>query len=128
MKNRSYCSTGNNLLTALELNEDTIEYEDLHVGTISLMSLGRQASVAVLPPRCGPLSPGSIPSPGAVCPFGFQSKLESAGFSPDTPVFLLHMKLGFLNKSISGNIVWSYSASADWLLMALRLGTLTFLG
>ncbi len=33
------------------------------------------------PPHCGPLSPGSIPSPGAVCPFGFQSKLASAGFS-----------------------------------------------
>ncbi len=81
--------------------------------------------VAVLPPRCvavlplrsGPLILGLIPGPGSVCPFGFQSKLASAGFSPGIPVFLLHLKLGFVNKSISGNIVWSYSASADWLLI-----------
>ncbi len=33
--------------------------------------------------------------PCAVCPFGFQSKLASAGFSPGTPVFLLHLKLDF---------------------------------
>ncbi len=32
-------------------------------------------------------------------------------------VSLLHLKLGFLNKSISENVVWSYSASADWLLI-----------
>ncbi len=49
-------------------------------------------------------------------------------FSPGTPVFLLHLKMGFLNKSVSGNIVWSHSASADWHCMALRLDTLTFLG
>ncbi len=57
--------------------------------------MGEAGSVTVLPPRCGPLSPGSIPGPGAVSPFGFQSKLASAGFSPGTPVFLLHLKLGF---------------------------------
>ncbi len=65
-------------------------------------------SVAVVfPPHCGPLSPGLIPSPGAVCPFGFQSKLASVGFC--TPVFLLHLKLGFLNnyfwKKLFGLIV-----------------------
>ena len=55
----------------------------------------------------------------------FQSKLASAGFSPGTPDFLLHLKVGFLNKSISGNIVWSYfRLAAD---MALRLDALTFL-
>ena len=63
-------------------------------------------SLAILPPRCGPMSPGSIPGSGTACPFGFQSKLAS-----------LHLKLGFLNNSISGNIVWSYSASANWLLI-----------
>ncbi len=57
-----------------------------------------------------------IVGPGGVCPFGFQSKLASAGFSLGTPVFLLHWKLGFLNKSISGNIS-SYSASANWQLI-----------
>ena len=35
----------------------------------------------------------------------FQSKLASTGFSPGTPVFLMHLQLGFWNKSISGNIV-----------------------
>ena len=71
-------------------------------------------------PGCGPLSPGSIPGPGAVCPFGFQSKLASAGFSPGTPVFLLHLKLGFLNLFLE--LLFVLGA------MALRLGTLTFLG
>ncbi len=45
-------------------------------------SIGEAGSIVVLPPRCGPLSPGSIPGPGVVCPFGFQSKLASAGFPP----------------------------------------------
>ncbi len=54
-----------------------------------------------------------MPDPGAVRAFGFQSILASAGFSP---VFLLHLKLDFLNKPISG-IIWSYSASADWQLI-----------
>ncbi len=67
--------------------------------------------VEVLPQRCAPLSPGSIPGPGAVRACGFQSILASAGFSPGSPV-LLHLKLGFLNKSVSG-IIWSYSASAN---------------
>ena len=59
------------------------------------LALGEAGSATVLPPCCGPLSPGSIPGPSAVCPFGFQSKLASAGFSPGTPVFLLHLKLDF---------------------------------
>ncbi len=60
--------------------------------------------------------------PGSVRAFGFQSILASAGFSLGSPVFFLHLKLGFLNKSVSG-IIWSYSASlsADWQPMALRL-------
>ena len=66
--------------------------------------IGEAGSVAVLPLRCGPLSPGSIRGPGIVYPFGFQSKLASIGFSLGTLVFLLHLKLGFLNKSISGII------------------------
>ena len=41
---------------------------------------GKQVGVAVVPQRCAPLSPGSIPGPGAVRPFGFQSILASAGF------------------------------------------------
>ncbi len=38
---------------------------------------GEAGCVAVLPQRCGPLSPGSIPG-GAVCAFGFQSKLAAS--------------------------------------------------
>ncbi len=58
----------------------------------------------------------SIPGHGTVRAFGFQSILASAGFSPGSLVFLLHLKLDFLNKSIS-EIIWSYSASADWQLI-----------
>ena len=76
----------------------------------------KAGGVAVLPQRCAPLSPGLIPGPGAVRAFSFQSILVSAGFSPGSPVFLLHLKPRFLNKSISG-ITWSYSASADWQLI-----------
>ncbi len=57
----------------------------------------RHSDIVVLPPRCGPLSPGQIFGPGAVCPFGFQSQLASTGFSPGTPVFLLHLKLDFFS-------------------------------
>ncbi len=67
----------------------------------------KRGGVAVLPWGCALLSPGLIPNPGAVCAFGSQSILASAGFSPDSPVFLLCLKLGSLNKSISG-IIWSY--------------------
>ena len=55
----------------------------------SFTTSGEAGSIAVLPPHCGPLSLGSIPSYAAVCPFGIQSKLASAGFL----VFLLHLKL-----------------------------------
>ncbi len=58
---------------------------------------GEAGSITVLPPRCGPLSPGLIPGPGAVCPFGFQSKLASASFFQGTLVFLLHLKLDFFD-------------------------------
>ncbi len=81
-----------------------------------LPTWGEAGGVAVLPRRCAPLGPGSIPGPAAVRAFGFQSILASAGFSPGSLVFLLHLKLDYLNKSISG-IIWSYSASADWQLI-----------
>ena len=48
-----------------------------------------------------PMGPGSIPSPGAVCAFGFQSILASAGFLRVLRFSLLHLKLDFLNKSVS---------------------------
>ncbi len=60
--------------------------------------------MVVLPQRCAPLSPGSIPGLGAVHAFGFKSILASAGFSSGSLVFLLHLKLSFLKKYISGNI------------------------
>ena len=41
---------------------------------------GEAGSVAGIPRGYAPLGPGSIPSPGAACAFGFQSKLASAGF------------------------------------------------
>ena len=36
---------------------------------------------------------GSIPGPAALRAFGFQYMLDSAGFSPGIPAFLLHSKL-----------------------------------
>ena len=57
---------------------------------------GEAGSAAVLPPHCGPLSPGSIPGLGVVCPFGFQSKLASAGFSPGYSGFPPASKTGLL--------------------------------
>ena len=62
---------------------------------------GEAGSVAVLPRRYAPMGPGSIPSPGAVCACGFQSILASAGFLRDLRFPLLHLKLDFLNKSVS---------------------------
>ena len=47
------------------------------------------------------MGPCSIPSPGAVCAFGFQSILASAGFLRVLRFSLLHLKLDFLNKSVS---------------------------
>ena len=69
-----------------------------------LGKLGEAGGEAVLLQRCAPLSPGSIPGLGTVRAFGFQSILVSAGFSLGSPVFLLRLKLGFLNKSVYGNI------------------------
>ncbi len=68
----------------------------------TVLSIPQEAgSVAVLFPRCEPLSPGSIPGTGIACPFGFQSKLASAGFPPGTLVFLLHLKLHFFSLFLS---------------------------
>ena len=63
--------------------------------------LGEAGSVAVLPRRYAPMDPGLIPSAGAVCAFGFQSILASAGFLRVLRFSLLHLKLDFLNKSFS---------------------------
>ncbi len=74
---------------------------------------GEAGGVVVLPWRCTTMSPGSIPAPSAVCTFGFQSILASAGFfSPGSLVFFLHLKLGFLTIPISGNL-FGVSASAN---------------
>ena len=64
---------------------------------------GEAGSVAVLPWRYAPMGPGSIPSPGIICAFGFQSILASAGFLRVLQFSLLHLKLDFLNKSVSGH-------------------------
>ena len=61
----------------------------------------KQVALAVLPRRYAPMGPGSIPSPGTVCAFGFQSILTSAGFLWILWFSLLHLKLDFLNKSVS---------------------------
>ena len=58
----------------------------------SYKSLREASSVAVVPRRYAPMGVGSIPSPGAVCAFGFQTMIASAGFS-QVP---LHLKLEFL--------------------------------
>ena len=60
------------------------------------------AYVAVLPPCCEPVSPGSIPGPGTVCSFCFQSKLASIGFSVGSPEFSsLHLKQVFISLYLS---------------------------
>ena len=48
--------------------------------------------------RYAPMGSGSIHSPGAVCVFGFQSILTSAGFLRVLRFSLQHLKLDFLNK------------------------------
>ena len=55
----------------------------------------------MLPWHNAPMGPGLIPSPGTVCAFGFQSILASAGFLRVLRFSLLHLKLDFLNKSVS---------------------------
>ena len=62
---------------------------------------GEAGSVAVLPWRYAPMGPGSIPSPGSICAFGFQSILASAGLLRVLRFSLLHLKPDFLNKSVS---------------------------
>ncbi len=57
--------------------------------------------------------PGFDPRSHRCTCIGFQSILASAGFYLGSSVFLLHLKLGFLNKSVSG-IIWSL---ADILLI-----------
>ena len=68
---------------------------------VMILGIWEADSVAVLPRRYAPMGPGSIPSPGAVCAFGFQSILASAGFLRVLRFSLLHLKLDFLNKSVS---------------------------
>ena len=67
----------------------------------NFQNFGEAGTVSVLPRRYAPMGPGSIPSPGAVCAFGFQSILASAGFLRVLLFSLLHIKLDFLNKSVS---------------------------
>ena len=74
---------------------------------------GETGGVVVLPQRCAPLSPGSIP---ALYVHLVSSTYLLHRFSLASPVFLLHLKMGFLKKSVSG-IIWSYSARADWQLI-----------
>ena len=71
--------------------------------------LGEAGSVAVLLRRYAPMGPGSIPSPGAVCAFGFQSILASAGFLRVLGFSLLHLKLDFLNKSVSKHFMEAFA-------------------
>ena len=55
-------------------------------------SMGKQVSAAYLPSLRTNESRVRSPVP-ALYALGFQSKFASAGFSPGTPVFLLHLKL-----------------------------------
>ena len=66
-------------------------------------SVENEFSVRVITRTVGyaPVGPGSIPSPGAICAFGFQSILASAGFLQVLRFSLLHLKLDLLNKSVS---------------------------
>ena len=57
------------------------------------ITYGEAGSVAVLPRRYAPMGPGSIPSPGAVCAFGFQSILASSGLLRVLRFSVLHIKL-----------------------------------
>ena len=51
------------------------------------------------------MSPGFDSRSRHLCAFGFQSKLASVGFLRVLRFSLLHLKLGFLDKSVSG-ISW----------------------
>ena len=53
-------------------------------------------------PRFAPMSPGFDSRSRHLCAFGFQSKLASVGFPRVLRFSLLHLKLGFLDKSVSG--------------------------
>ena len=78
---------------------------------------GEAGRVAVLPRRYAPMGPGSILRPGAVCAFGFQSILASAGFLQVLRFSLLHLKLDFLNKSVSKHHIeasFEFNAFAVW--------------
>ena len=68
-------------------------------------SIGEAGSVAVLPRCYAPMGPGSIPSPGAVFAFGFKSILASTGFLRVLRFSFLHLKLDFLNKSVSKHYI-----------------------
>ena len=52
-----------------------------------------RVGAAVVPSPCTTEVAGSSPGLAALCAFGFQSMLASAGFSPGTPAFLLQSKL-----------------------------------
>ena len=66
---------------------------------LSCIVEGEAGSVVVLPRRYAPMGPGLIL--GAVCAFGFQFILVSADFLRVLRFSLLHLKLNFLNKSVS---------------------------
>ena len=61
----------------------------------------KRVGAAVLPSPCNNEVAGSSPGSAALCAFGFQSMLASAGFSPGTPAFLLHSKLTLDSDSLS---------------------------
>ena len=62
---------------------------------------GEAGSEAVLPRRYTPMGPRSIPSPGAVCALVSNPYLLPAGFFRVLRFSLLHLKLDFLNESVS---------------------------
>ena len=64
-------------------------------------NLGEAGSVAVLPRRYAPMARVRFPVLAPYCAFGFQSILASAGFLRVLRFSLLHLKLDFLNKSVS---------------------------
>ena len=88
------------------LNTD-FDYRNAYLGQLIVLPADtREAgSVAVLPRRYAPMGSGSIPSPGPICAFGFQSILASAGFFRVLRFSLLHLKLDFLNKSVSKHYI-----------------------
>ena len=87
-----YCYIGFKLNYLKNLKLFSIRVKELFLFEPIVLSWGSRLAQRIIP-RVAPMSPGFDSRPRHLCALGFQSELASAGFSPGTPVFLLHLKL-----------------------------------